>query len=119
MIIGGDFNSAPGDPIQSVGPLIIVPPYQQLLGAHYSDLWKLARPWHPGFTCCQAANLLNPRSTLGQRIDGLFIDRVPDRVRARRVGFRRRDRVDSGRWPSDHAGVVAKIRFEDGFDEDD
>jgi hypothetical protein len=57
IIVAGDFNSDPRDPVLLDGPIPIVPPYMQLTGAGYADTWTL-RPGNPdGFSCCQEEDL--------------------------------------------------------------
>jgi hypothetical protein len=68
----------------------------------------------PGFTCCQATNLLNPTSTLTERVD-LVLTRGPFRLgKAPLVGDEASDRLASGLWPSDHAGVVVNLELDSG-----
>ena len=119
MILVGDFNSGPSleQPIPRLGS-----PYDQLLRAGFIDAWD-ARQGHrggseePGFTCCQDKSLLNTISELDKRIDLIWIS--PDRrwqgthdllVRTVVVGDDPSDRTPSGLWPSDHAGVMSKLR---------
>ena len=65
----------------------------------------------PGYTCCQAQNLLNTTSSLDQRIDlvlsrgGVGVDDI------HLIGDSESDRTPSGLWPSDHAGVVATLEI--------
>jgi endonuclease/exonuclease/phosphatase family metal-dependent hydrolase len=110
LLFVGDFNSRADGTSTAT--------YANLLGAGFTDAWSQAKPGDPGFTCCQAANLLNPASTLDERID-LVLHRAgagkhAEGFRARRaevVGDEPADRlVPSGLWPSDHAGVVARLR---------
>jgi len=101
LVFGGDFNT-------HVDPLI----YQTLINAQtrLTDAWKLLHPNQPGFTCCQAANPLNARSTLSLRID-LILSRDLAGVDNMKVfGDLPSDRTPSGLWPSDHAGLVATLR---------
>ena len=126
LILVGDLNSSPKDePVPGTLPLPVplppscspevVPPYVQLLEAGYTDVWTLRRPPAPGFTCCQAPDLLNRRSTLDERIDFIFSLGEPARVRqVRVVGARVSDRTrpPPRLWPSDHGGVLATLRFE-------
>lgn len=124
-IVVGDLNSSPEDePLSGTLPLNlpapcspteVVPPYMQLVDAGYTDIWTLRRRPDPGFTCCQAPDLLNRRSTLDERIDFIFSSEDPAKVRqARVVGDRVSDktRPPPRLWPSDHAGVLATLRFE-------
>ncbi|HAS52934.1 MAG TPA: hypothetical protein DCS42_01820 [Nitrospiraceae bacterium] len=110
IIVAGDINSSPQDMIISEGTYTIVPPYQQLAYGGYIDTWDL-RPGKPaGFTCCQAADILNLDSILSERIDVIFTDRMPSgKVKVNVMGNDESDRTPSGLWPSDHAGVVARI----------
>jgi hypothetical protein len=110
LIVVGDFNSDPRDPVLD-GPIPIVPPYMQLTGAGYADTWTL-RPGNPaGFTCCQEEDLLNPDSDLYERVDLIFSSETPAGVKVNTVGNDQPDKTPSGLWPSDHAGVVGRLEF--------
>jgi hypothetical protein len=66
----------------------------------------------PGFTCCQAEDLLNPDSILSDRRDMTFtLDMPLGMVKANLVGNDAEDKTPSGLWPSDHAGLVTRIQF--------
>jgi len=113
VIMVGDINSSPADQILTFPelPYPIVPPYKQFVSSQYLDAWML-RPGTPkGHTCCQAEDLLNPESILSERIDMIFTSEEPERVRANVVGNDEDDRLPSGLWPSDHAGVVARMEL--------
>jgi hypothetical protein len=124
LIVVGDLNSSPKDkPGAGILPLLpppcsqeaVVPPYLQFVGAGYTDVWTLRRPRASGFTCCQAPDLLNGRSRLDHRIDFVWSWDKPAKVRqVRLVGERVADktRPRPRLWPSDHAGVLATLRFE-------
>jgi endonuclease/exonuclease/phosphatase family metal-dependent hydrolase len=109
----GDFNSnAEGTVVTGVPPATAT--YESIIAAGYSDAWSARHPSHPGFTCCQAINLLNPTSTLTERVD-LVLTRGPFHVgKASLVGDEASDRLPSGLWPSDHAGVVVTLELENG-----
>ena len=112
VIVVGDLNSSPVDPIIVVGPLTIVPPYTRLVAAGYMDAWLLRSGHPPGLTCCQLADLSNPESILTERIDLVFSDMRPVRVKANVVGDDESDKTQpTGLWPSDHAGVVVRFEF--------
>jgi hypothetical protein len=128
LIVVGDFNSGPNsffDPIPGV-----LPPgvprnrgYNAMLAAGYTDLWTLKRGHREGDTCCHAGDLSNRRPTLDERIDLVFIKNFDvlfavgnprsghALVQAKLVGNRVGDRRRAGVWPSDHAGLVARILF--------
>ena len=121
LVVAGDLNSSPEDEPIDGDPAfpapfdeIIVPPYQQLVEAGFTDAWTVRERLDPGFTCCQAADLLNPVSLLDQRIDVVFSRAAPSRAQVRVFGDRAFDRTRSGLWPSDHAGVAARLLFEPG-----
>ena len=109
----GDFNSdAEGTVITGVPSATAT--YESIIAAGYADAWSARRALDPGFTCCQATNLLNPTSTLTERVD-LVLTRGPFHVgKASLVGDEASDRLPSGLWPSDHAGVVVNLELESG-----
>jgi endonuclease/exonuclease/phosphatase family metal-dependent hydrolase len=85
------------------------PAYQLLKNAGFIDVFRTARPNDPGFTCCQAENLLNVTSAVSHRID-LVQFRGPFKIEdVQVVGVSPADRVRLGLWLSDHAGVVATL----------
>jgi hypothetical protein len=123
LVVVGDINSSPvHEPVPLPGGGSLVPPYRQftsgvdllgrpIAGAGLADAWPLRPGRPPGWTCCQMADLLNPSSVLDERIDVVFSRGVPGRVKANVVGNDPADRTPSGLWPSDHAGVVARLWF--------
>lgn len=66
-----------------------------------------------GNTCCQDDNILNEVSDLTVRIDQIFVRNMDISlpVLSFTVGDKPSDRLPSGLWPSDHAGVVAQFTF--------
>ena len=121
LIVVGDINSSPEDPIIP-GPLPlpppfdqgIFPPYMQFIGSGYIDAWTL-RPGNASeFTCCQLSDLSNHQSILDERIDVIFSLDIPDKVKKARVlgdGVWEKS-APFGLWPSDHGQVAAKLLFE-------
>ncbi len=102
LVFIGDFNSN-----ADAGE---APTYDSLIDAGFIDGWNVAGE-ESGFTAFQARDLLNPISTLSERID-LILFRNDFKVKGIYiVGDNKRDRTPSGLWPSDHAGVVAKLKF--------
>ncbi|HXW08258.1 MAG TPA: endonuclease/exonuclease/phosphatase family protein [Vicinamibacterales bacterium] len=112
VVIAGDINSAPTNLPLVVGDQIIASPYAQLLLAGYLDAWQLRPGMPPGYTCCQASDLLNLESALFKRVDVIVTSRQPSHAHANIVGADPEDRTASGLWPSDHAGVVARFHFD-------
>ena len=99
VISFGDFNASIGSTI-----------YENFLKAGFQDGWTLAHPSDPGFSCCQAEDLLNPTSELSTRIDLILFHSSRISVNdIQLVGANPVDRLSSGQWPSDHAGVVGKL----------
>ena len=100
MILLGDFNTAAPDGAA----------YKILLDAGYIDLWQMDSEG-TGNTCCQAPLLQNETSELYARIDQIFVRNLelPTSVITHTVGDTPAERLPSGLWPSDHAGVVASL----------
>ena len=70
-----------------------------------------------GFTCCQNEFVDNPVSELYERIDVILADfggLEPKLEKAKFyvLGDQPADATPSGLWPSDHAGVAAKLEFD-------
>jgi hypothetical protein len=105
-ILVGDFNS-PADTGKS---------YLQISAADFTDIWTLRDgPSYPGLTCCQEELLTHPDSVLYERIDQIWIKglALKDPVLAFTIGDHPLFRTWSKPrlWPSDHAGVIAALRF--------
>lgn len=122
LIVAGDINSSPDDPAFPISAETTVqPPYQQFINGTdlfgtplpyaLGDVWSQLRFPRPGYTCCQLADLSNAQSLLDERVDMIFAFPRPERVRATRVGAWWWTKTLSGLWPSDHAGVVARLRY--------
>lgn len=103
IILLGDFNTPAPDGTA----------YQILLSSGYADVWQLDSQG-TGYTCCQAAELQNAVSNHSVRIDQIFVRNLelPVSVMTHTIGDKPSDRITSGLWPSDHAGVVAHLAFE-------
>ncbi|NIW35197.1 MAG: hypothetical protein GWN32_01030 [Gemmatimonadetes bacterium] len=115
VIMAGDFNSnADGG---------TTPTYGNVLDAGFVDTWLIGRPRGLGYTANQPPDLLNPTSELFHRIDFIFYrdgfsestGRFQGSVMAERVGEEQSDRTPSGLWPSDHAGVSARLSIAPGL----
>ena len=102
IIMLGDFNTPAPDGTA----------YQMLLSAGYVDVWQMDSEG-TGNTCCQAADILNEVSIHVKRIDQIFVRNLaPTSIMTHTVGDKPSERLTSGLWPSDHAGVVAHLAFE-------
>jgi endonuclease/exonuclease/phosphatase family metal-dependent hydrolase len=106
IVFVGDFNTVADD---SSNPTF--PTYQLLINAGFADAWKQRYPSVPGYTCCQAADLLNPTSALSYRIDLVLTRGSVSVQEIKLVGDRSTDRTPSGLWPSDHTGLAATLRI--------
>jgi len=109
IVMVGDFNSNanrhPDAPDNT-------PTYPELIAAGFRDAWAAVNHDDPGNTCCHAADLRNPVSELDRRLD-LILTRGPiTPVSARLVLVEPAARTPSGVWPTDHAGVLANLRFQ-------
>jgi endonuclease/exonuclease/phosphatase family metal-dependent hydrolase len=114
IVFMGDFNVDPRN--DSSNPTF--PTYQLLISALFSDAWEqkhptLPHPTLPGYTCCQAANLLNPNSALSYRIDLVLTRGAVSVEDIKLVGDQPSDRTrtDPPLWPSDHAGLLVTLRI--------
>jgi endonuclease/exonuclease/phosphatase family metal-dependent hydrolase len=85
------------------------PAYSRLLSGVGTDAWTRSHPSDPGFTCCLGATLTDPDNPLDSRIDLVLLDEGVTAPRATIVGDDPSEMTASGLWPSDHAGVVARV----------
>jgi hypothetical protein len=99
MVYVGDYNSS--------APTGIA--YQRLVKAVGKDAWVAKKPRDPGYTCCYDATVSDPRAKLTSRIDLIVVSKKIKVVRVARVGVGSSAMTRSGLWPSDHAGVVARL----------
>jgi hypothetical protein len=137
IIMVGDFNSSPEDipglgyhPVYNIW-IPYVPPYLLATdpfysGKEYLDTWILQEnPNKPifdeGYTSGFEELINDPNDTLETRIDHIFLDPYNlelEKSRGEVVGDKATDMVpnsnDPGHylWPSDHAGVVTRLKFE-------
>ena len=101
IILLGDFNTPAPD-----GKA-----YQLLIAAEYVDTWQTDAL---GKTCCQHSDIRNAESLHQERIDLIFVCNAEADVSVlmtQTLGDTPADRLASGLWPSDHAGVVAELVF--------
>ncbi len=112
-LVVGDINSSPGSGFTD--PRLAYFVLTQSFGL--LDVWDIQDklPVIEGFTCCQSETLDNDLPTLDERIDVILADfatLVPEKIKADVLGDVIGDKSASGLWPSDHAGVGAKLSFE-------
>jgi endonuclease/exonuclease/phosphatase family metal-dependent hydrolase len=104
-IVVGDFNSDPNGTESPAGAFDI------LSGFGLVDEWP--RRFGPGSSCC--LNNSNARDTnadgFDHRIDLILAKPKLRAIRGQVVGDEVGDRAPNGLWPSDHAGVVLKLRL--------
>jgi endonuclease/exonuclease/phosphatase family metal-dependent hydrolase len=81
--------------------------YAAMVSAGYGDAWATAHAGDPGLTCCRSADLTG--GTLTDRIDFVLFRGAFQVLAADVVGADASARTPGGRWPSDHAGVVATL----------
>jgi endonuclease/exonuclease/phosphatase family metal-dependent hydrolase len=121
VIMVGDFNSSPEDiPGEAIDPSDgklkrYVPPYMLATGYFgYLDSWLLQKRYDDGYTSGFDEFVSDPNAELTTRIDHVFLGPNGykiEKVKSDVVGDEVKDMTPNGLWPSDHAGVVAKIRF--------
>lgn len=107
-ILTGDFST---DELGGTSP-----GSQMVLGAGFLDLWD-AGGHGAGVTCCEAPDLSNAISELDRRVDIIYYrdeetaatGNLAGSAQARVLGDTHRSRRASGLWPSDHAGVYARL----------
>jgi endonuclease/exonuclease/phosphatase family metal-dependent hydrolase len=104
VIFAGDFNI---DADSSLDPSFLG--YLAVINTGFTDAWRGKRGPDPGFTCCQAENVLNPTSLLNQRSDLVLFRGAFGVADISLIGNQPADRTSSGLWPSDHAGVAATL----------
>lgn len=119
LLVAGDFNSSPAD----VSPIGVPTAYQQFtngvlingapLPFGLTDMWDL-RPGKPvGYTCCELADLSNAPSQHHERIDIVFAFPAPGgKVKANVINADVEDKTLSGLWPSDHASLSVRLKYE-------
>jgi endonuclease/exonuclease/phosphatase family metal-dependent hydrolase len=104
-IVVGDINSDPNGTESPSGAFDI------LSGFGLVDEWP--RRFGPGFSCC--LNNSDARDTnadgFDHRIDLILAKPRLRAIRGQVVGDELRDRAANGLWPSDHAGVVMRLRL--------
>ena len=86
------------------------PTYANLLASGFRDAWPQAHPRDVGLTCCHGDDLRELGGPFYSRIDYVLVKNGFRAVAAGIVGRAPSERI-SGLWPSDHAGVWARLRL--------
>jgi endonuclease/exonuclease/phosphatase family metal-dependent hydrolase len=104
-MVVGDFNSDPQGRESPSGAFDI------LAGFDLVDQWP--RRFGPGFSCCLAqSDARDPTAdSFDHRIDLILAKPRLRALSGEVVGDELRDRAPNGLWPSDHAGVVMRLRL--------
>ena len=86
------------------------PTHANLLALGFKDAWTAAHPSDVGLTCCHGEDLRDLGGPFYSRIDYVLLKNGFRAVAAGIVGQQPSDRA-GGLWPSDHAGVWARLRL--------
>jgi endonuclease/exonuclease/phosphatase family metal-dependent hydrolase len=86
------------------------PTYANLLATRFRDAWPQAHPNDIGLTCCHGDDLRELGGPFYSRVDYVLLRNGFRATAAGILGEDSQDRV-SGLWPSDHAGVWARLRL--------
>jgi endonuclease/exonuclease/phosphatase family metal-dependent hydrolase len=110
QVLIGDLNSDPAIAEKAAAYGVFVPPVPA--ADDFTDL--VATVTSVAATCClgSATGILTDPSTTGltERIDHILFRGALDPLSATTVGESAADFAKSGRWPSDHVGVVGTLR---------
>jgi endonuclease/exonuclease/phosphatase family metal-dependent hydrolase len=113
---------APGSPATTALPTVLLgdlnsradgtgtPTHANLLAEGFKDAWPQAHRGDIGLTCCHGDDLRDLGGPFYSRIDYVLLRNGFRAVAAGIVGEEPGDRLN-GLWPSDHAGVWARLRL--------
>jgi len=109
VILVGDLNSDPDDPsvqeVEGIPPTENAAAFQVVANAGFKDLGVTVN------TCCHADDLLNDTVDFGSRIDHVLAKGKVQKLGATLTGADPALRTNTGLWPSDHGGVVSRLRI--------
>jgi endonuclease/exonuclease/phosphatase family metal-dependent hydrolase len=86
------------------------PTHANLLALGFQDAWPEAHPNDVGLSCCHGDDLRELGGPFYSRIDYILLRNGFRAVAAGIVGQKPAERIN-GLWPSDHAGVWARLRL--------
>ncbi len=101
VVLVGDFNAKAEE--SSI--------WKMFAEAGFTDAFSVAGEG-PGVTWGQAEDLRNPETTLDQRLDWILYRGKVRAISSVVVGAEPRERTPEGMWPSDHAGVLARVHLQ-------
>jgi len=113
---------APGGPTRTSLPTVLLgdlnsradgtgtPTHANLLAEGFQDAWSQTHPADIGLTCCHGDDLREVGGPFYSRIDYVLLRNGFRAAAAGIVGEAPGDRL-AGLWPSDHAGVWARLRL--------
>jgi endonuclease/exonuclease/phosphatase family metal-dependent hydrolase len=86
--------------------------FNTLLAGGLTDTWPIANPGDPGYSFGfgELVNDPSPAGLFTQRIDHVMTKGDIKVKKSRLIGLDPANRTASGLWPSDHAGLVAKLK---------
>lgn len=102
VVVMGDLNSTPDGERAGAFRLLTEE-------AGFTDAWAVTNPDDAGPTCARSENLRAPTLELVDRLDHVLVRGGVSALEAHRTGYRSDERTPRGLWPSDHAGVVARL----------
>jgi endonuclease/exonuclease/phosphatase family metal-dependent hydrolase len=86
------------------------PTHANLLALGFKDAWTEVHPADAGLSCCHGDDLRQVGGPFYSRIDYVLLKNGFRAVAAGIVGQKPSERI-GGLWPSDHAGVWARVRL--------
>jgi endonuclease/exonuclease/phosphatase family metal-dependent hydrolase len=86
------------------------PTHANLLALGFRDAWPQVHPNDAGLSCCHGEDLREAGGLFYSRIDYVLLRNGFRALAAGIVGQKESDRLN-GLWPSDHAGVWARVRL--------
>ena len=119
-LVGSLSNDLPAIVMGDLNDWVDTPMYQALVAGGLTDVWAALRPGVEGLTCCHLKDLSNAKPDFYERIDyvwtrGIGHPRSGVGGQVFRTGLLPFERIEGPAyeiWPSDHAGLVARLRVQ-------
>jgi endonuclease/exonuclease/phosphatase family metal-dependent hydrolase len=106
VVLSGDFNTTANHAVDPTYPI-----YRMFITAGFADLWSKLNPKDAGPTCCREPDLKGPASALTKRVDLILTRGELNALKTFLVANQEAARTSTGLWPSDHAGVIARMKL--------